>query len=186
MASRTNLIGAALFLAALFHLSAAATTHVVGDGTGWRIPNGGAQFYTSWASSRSFAVGDTLLFNFINGAHDVAKVSKAGFDSCAAANPMGPIVTNSPARVSLNATGNHYFICAVPGHCDAGQKLSIVVGSAGTATPTSPNSSPVPGAGAPTGSTVPPPSSGETPSSASPLAVGLGVTAFMSIVSFFV
>ncbi|XP_068652037.1 mavicyanin-like [Aristolochia californica] len=184
MASRTSLIGAALFLAALFHFSAAATTHVVGDGTGWTIPNGGAQFYSNWASSQTFRVGDTLVFNFVTGAHDVAQVSKEEFDSCTASNPIGPIIINGPANVPLNATGNHNFICAVGGHCNAGQRLSIVVVSADTTPPTSPNS-PVPDARAPTGSTAPPRSAGNTPSSASPLAVGFGVTAFLSAISFF-
>ena len=47
-------------LAAMLHYSAAQTVHVVGDNTGWTVPQGGAATYTSWASGRQFVVGDTL------------------------------------------------------------------------------------------------------------------------------
>ncbi|MQK22100.1 hypothetical protein EI013_27420, partial [Escherichia coli] len=36
-------------------------------------------------------------------------------------------LTDSPASVSLNQTGQQYFICTVGGHCSSGQKLAINV-----------------------------------------------------------
>ncbi|MQK22458.1 hypothetical protein EI013_29245, partial [Escherichia coli] len=71
-----------LAVATLLHGSAAQTRHVVGDATGWTIPSGGASTYATWASNKTFTIGDTLVFNFANGQHNVAKVTKSAFDAC--------------------------------------------------------------------------------------------------------
>ena len=44
----------------LLQCTAAETVHVVGDSTGWTIPQGGAQAYQTWAASKQFLVGDIL------------------------------------------------------------------------------------------------------------------------------
>lgn len=41
----------------------APVTHVVGDATGWSIPQGGAAFYVNWAAGKTFVVGDSLCKN---------------------------------------------------------------------------------------------------------------------------
>ncbi|CAI0542846.1 unnamed protein product [Linum tenue] len=117
---------AAIAIAALLHSSVAQTTHTVGGNTGWTIPQGGDSVYSNWASGNSFSVGDILVFNFAAGAHDVTQVNKADYDSCSATNPM-MTSTNTPARITLNTSGEHYFICGVPGHCSAGQKVTVNV-----------------------------------------------------------
>ncbi|CAI0629275.1 unnamed protein product [Linum tenue] len=117
---------AAIAIAALLHSSVAQTTHTVGGNTGWTIPQGGDSVYSNWASGNSFSVGDILVFNFAAGAHDVTQVNKADYDSCSASNPM-MTSTNTPARITLNTSGEHYFICGVPGHCSAGQKVTVNV-----------------------------------------------------------
>ncbi|KAI3790284.1 hypothetical protein L2E82_03220 [Cichorium intybus] len=176
----------ALMLAAVqFHDTAAQTTHVVGDALGWNIPPTGPSTYTTWASGQTFSVGDVLLFNFTTGFHDVAEVAQAAYGPCTTSNPIS-IVTNGPARVTLNAPGTHYFICTVGTHCQIGQKLTINV-SVGSATPapapapatpapvspptatpspapstTTPTSSPAPSAGE--ASPISPPTSGQSPS----------------------
>ena len=38
----------------------AQTVHVVGDSTGWTVPQGGAAVYSTWASTQNFVVGDNL------------------------------------------------------------------------------------------------------------------------------
>ena len=46
--------------------AAAQTVHVVGDNIGWTIPQNGAEGYTTWASNKTFMLGDILskfLFN---------------------------------------------------------------------------------------------------------------------------
>ncbi|CAI0629281.1 unnamed protein product [Linum tenue] len=117
---------AAIAIAALLHSSVAQTTHTVGGNTGWTIPQGGDSVYSNWASGNSFSVGDILVFNFAVGIHDVTQVSKANYDACSASDPM-LIATTSPARVTLNSSGEHYFICGFPGHCSAGQKVTVNV-----------------------------------------------------------
>ncbi|XP_057750632.1 blue copper protein-like [Arachis stenosperma] len=136
-----NLVLVVAIVATLLHGSA-ATSHVVGDSTGWTIPSGGASTYTSWASKQTFKQGDTLVFNFANGQHDVAKVTKSAYDACNGTNAI-TTVTTSPATITLNQTGEHYFICAFTGHCAAGQKLAVNVTKASSPSPApQPSSSP--------------------------------------------
>ena len=49
-----------VIVAALVQCMAAQTVHVVGDAMGWGIPNAGASAYATWASSKTFVVGDIL------------------------------------------------------------------------------------------------------------------------------
>ncbi|CAI0629279.1 unnamed protein product [Linum tenue] len=190
---------AAIAIAALLHSSVAQTTHTVGGNTGWTIPQGGDSVYSNWASGNSFSVGDILVFNFAAGAHDVTQVNKADYDSCSASNPM-MTSTNTPARITLNTSGEHYFICGVPGHCSAGQKVTVNVLASTTGSsspspapmvmPPSPSpaprraltpasapspapttvSAPTPSTSPVAGSTSPSPSGSTTPSSPSPTA----------------
>ncbi|KAG5594154.1 hypothetical protein H5410_035386 [Solanum commersonii] len=127
-----------------------AVDHIVGDTMGWTIPSGGPTTYANWASGRTFRVGDTLVFNFTTGVHDVAKVTKSAYDSCSSSGPVS-LITVGPANITLNSTGTEYFICTFGQHCNAGQKLAINVTTSSTTTPspapspaTSPASSPIP------------------------------------------
>lgn len=142
-------------------------TYTVGDTIGWTIPSNGAAAYTTWASRKSFKVGDVLVFNFQLNAHNVEEVTKEKYDSCNSASPIATF-TNPPVRVTLKKTGTHYYICGVAGHCSAGQKLSINVGSGSTSPATSPSPSPETGATPPSASASPSPGSPVTPSSQSP------------------
>ncbi|MED6168039.1 hypothetical protein PIB30_008392 [Stylosanthes scabra] len=168
MARNLMLVLVVAIVATLLHGSAAQTKHVVGDSTGWTIPSGGASFYSTWASKQTFKQGDTLVFNFANGQHNVAKVSKADYDACSASNPI-TTVTTSPATVTLNQTGQHYFICAFTGHCSAGQKLAVtVVGKASSPSPapqpsSSPKASPAPAPSPKSKSPSPTPASAPAP-----------------------
>ncbi|XP_057415457.1 blue copper protein-like [Lotus japonicus] len=179
MARNMNVLLLALLAATtLFHTSSAQTRHVVGDSTGWTIPTGGASFYTNWAANKTFSVGDTLVFNFANGQHNVAKVTKSAFDSCSGSSPV-TLISTGPATVTLTETGVQHFICAFGGHCSAGQKLAVTVvaGKASNNAPApvpAPKSSPVPApksspvsAPAPApATTATPPSSAAVPESA--------------------
>nr|XP_016442869.1 PREDICTED: blue copper protein-like [Nicotiana tabacum] len=143
-----------------------AVDHVVGDSSGWGIPSGGPSTYANWASQRTFGVGDTLVFNFATGAHDVAKVTKSAYDSCSSTGPV-TLITVGPANITLNSTGTEYFICTFGQHCSAGQKLAINVTASSTPTPSpapSPTTTPVPSpVPTPTPTTAPTPSSTPTP-----------------------
>ncbi|CAA7403999.1 unnamed protein product [Spirodela intermedia] len=145
---------------------ALAATFEVGDNQIWSIPSS-PSYYTDWASRQTFAVGDSLVFNFNNGAHDVLEVTRANYDDCTTSNPIATYTTG-PATVELTAAGTRYFICGVNGHCSAGQKMTLTVAAASTpsATPPSPTSS-----GAPTPPTTvasPPTSSTPGPSGSAP------------------
>ncbi|GKC56668.1 cucumber peeling cupredoxin-like protein [Tanacetum coccineum] len=87
----------------------AQTRHVVGDSIGWTIPPNGAGAYTTWAASQPFRVGDTLLFYFTTGMHNVQEVSQSAYGLCTVANPIST-ETNGPATVTLRTAGNHYYI----------------------------------------------------------------------------
>ncbi|KAK7347535.1 hypothetical protein VNO80_22067 [Phaseolus coccineus] len=148
-------------LATLLHGSAAQTRHVVGDSTGWTIPSGGAATYTTWASDKTFTVGDTLVFNFTNGQHDVAKVTKSAYDACNGAATLFTL-TSGPASVVLNETGEQYYICTFGTHCSLGQKLTINVVNRNSATP-SPAPQPSRSGSPPTASPVPTPTQAPAP-----------------------
>ncbi|KAF8393196.1 hypothetical protein HHK36_021437 [Tetracentron sinense] len=162
MALRMGMAGYVLVVvvgAALLHCTAAQTTHVVGDSMGWVIPPGGAAAYTTWASTKKFMVGDTLVFNFTTGEHDVAQVSKTAFDACTSTTTIGSVITTGPANLTLVSEGDHYYICTLGQHCNIGQKLSITVQSSASTSPTpskegpspssTPPSSPAPTSGTP-------------------------------------
>ncbi|XP_065850115.1 uclacyanin 1-like [Euphorbia lathyris] len=144
---------ATIVVAALIQSSSAQTTHTVGGTLGWDIPQGGPTIYSTWAATQNFSVGDVLVFNFANNQHDVTEVNKADYDACTATNSISR-VTTSPASITINGTGEHYFICGILGHCAAGQKLMINVTAATSAPPSQP---PSPSAPAPQPSSVPAP-----------------------------
>ncbi|KAL5697962.1 hypothetical protein ACHQM5_029056 [Ranunculus cassubicifolius] len=176
-----GVIACVVVLVTLLGGASAQTTHVVLDSSGWSIPTT-PNAYTTWAASQTFMVGDILVFNFATGQHDVAQVSKASYDACTSTNVIGSIITNGPANLTLDTAGEHYYICAFNGHCDAGQKLMInVTGSPPTASPPMPSSpsplpspptasspSPTASSPSPSPSTASPPSPSPSPSTASP------------------
>ncbi|OMO57791.1 Plastocyanin-like protein [Corchorus olitorius] len=182
---------AVLGVAAMFQ-GTSAVTYTVGDATGWGIPSN-TDFYDDWNDNKVFHVGDILVFNFTTGAHDVAEVStETAFDNCATA-PANLLFTRTtgPASITLNRTGDHYYICTFGTHCAAGQKVQIEV-EMGTSPPsTTPPTSPTPGA-SPTPATPTTPSGtnstntttsttpSTTPSSASSLVSTLSLV-FVSI-----
>ena len=133
--------GRCLALAALLLVSCASTAtaakYTVGDTSGWTT---GAD-YTTWASDKKIKVGDTLVFNYAGGAHNVAEVSAADYASCSAANALSSDGSGA-TTVALKTAGKHYFICGVTGHCSNGMKLVVNVAAATAASP--PKASPTP------------------------------------------
>ncbi|KAF4398742.1 hypothetical protein G4B88_028105 [Cannabis sativa] len=174
MARKLSMVLFAAFAAvAMFQSSVVATTYTVGDSTSWSIPSS-PNAYSTWAAGKSFKVGDILVFNFMSGQHDVAEVTKANYDSCSGTNPISR-QTSSPLSITLQKTGGHYYICTVPGHCNAGQKLAINVTGASSPAPQparspsptpssspspvmSPNVAPQPSSPSPSSSSSPSPS----------------------------
>lgn len=115
----------AIVVASMEFNSSMATEHVVGDSFGWAVPQNDG-FYANWSLHQTFKTNDVLVFNFPTGLHTVAKVTKAAYDSCNLQNPIS-IHTTGPARITIDSTGNHYYICTVGQHCNSFLKLAITV-----------------------------------------------------------
>ncbi|CAK9329625.1 unnamed protein product [Citrullus colocynthis] len=144
---------AAVVATTVLHAAEAAVFEV-GGGSGWQRPPN-PDFYSSWAAGLNFTVGDVLVFNFPTGGHNVAGVTKDGYDNCNTSNPKF-INATSPFSFTLNTLDDFFFICTVPGHCSAGQKLAIT-NLQQSPPPASPNSPPV------SGDEPPPPTSPDSP-----------------------
>ncbi|XP_057763209.1 mavicyanin-like [Arachis stenosperma] len=96
----------------------------VGDSAGWTII--GNVDYNSWASPKTFHVGDTIIFEYNEEFHNVMRVTHAMYRTC---NTSAPLESYASGNDSIKITkyGHHFFICGVPGHCQAGQKVDINV-----------------------------------------------------------
>ncbi|CAN6802506.1 unnamed protein product [Brassica oleracea] len=112
-----------MIFVAFFGVVVGGTVHNVGDSKGWTMMG---VDYEAWASSRTFQVGDSLVFVYNKHYHDVNKVTPNNFELCEPSNPLERYETGSDT-VTLTKPGVHNFICGVPSHCDIGQKLQIVV-----------------------------------------------------------
>jgi len=132
----------AVLAVALLVVSCAAavqgTNYTVGDTEGWSKPNGNTipdGYLATWASGKTFNAGDTLLFNYNPIAHSVLQVSMSDYTGCVITSPMEKY-TSGNDTVKLAGGTTYYFICGTPGHCSAGQKLSVAT----TGTPAPANS----------------------------------------------
>uniref|UniRef100_A0A8R7P525 Phytocyanin domain-containing protein n=2 Tax=Triticum urartu TaxID=4572 RepID=A0A8R7P525_TRIUA len=151
--------------------------------------------YTTWASDKKIKVGDTLVFSYAGGAHNVAEVSAADYASRSAANVLSSDGSGA-TTIALKTAGKHYFICGVTGHCSNDMKLAVDDVAAATAasspkasptldtpstTPTSPST---PGATPKTPATVPAPPTKQSESGATGLrattVAGLGIAGLVA------
>ncbi|XP_050378246.1 blue copper protein 1b-like [Argentina anserina] len=107
-----------------------AKEYVVGDTDGWTI----GIDYDSWAKGKQFAVGDTLVFKYKEGAHNVIEVKEDEYQQCNP-SPTAKALTTGNDVVKLDAPGKRYFICGIGKHCAMGkQKIAIDVGSSSSST----------------------------------------------------
>nr|XP_043611498.1 mavicyanin-like [Erigeron canadensis] len=100
------------------------TVYTVGDSQGWAILVNSD--YTTWTSSKRFRVGDTLLFHYHPGSHNVIQVNRYNYRSCNTSAPWKTFGTGNDS-FNIKAPGHYYFSCSFPGHCEAGQKLNVRV-----------------------------------------------------------
>ncbi|GMI65006.1 uclacyanin 1 [Hibiscus trionum] len=100
-----------------------ATEFVVGGDDGWKL---GVK-YDDWVKDKQFFAGDTLVFKYKAGAHNVYKVNGDDFKSCTVPsnNSLGSFTGND--TIKLATAGNKWYICGISGHCDGGMKLKITV-----------------------------------------------------------
>jgi hypothetical protein len=132
---------------ALCGVSMAARLYQVGGSAGWTSM--GDVDYHDWAANKKFHVGDTLVFHHNYRFHDVKQVTRQDFKSCNVASPIASYYNHHGYdSLTLNRLGHFYFISAFPDHCQAGQKIDILV-TPETSSPTPPPlSSPISAASA--------------------------------------
>ncbi|CAL9117755.1 unnamed protein product [Musa textilis] len=111
-----------------------AVVYKVGDEVGWTTM--GSPNYTAWAISKTFHKGDTVgnlnacvgfcmaVFEYNNTYHNVLEVRKEDYKACKAASPIATYTSGNDS-IRLKRHGHHFFICGMPGHCEAGQKVDI-------------------------------------------------------------
>lgn len=103
---------------------------------------------------------NVTVFNYGAG-HTVDEVKESDYKSCKTGNSISTD-SSGATTIPLKKSGTHYFICAVPGHCIGGMKLSVKVvskpsSSSSTAPSATPSSSgkPSPSDSTPTTTTTP-------------------------------
>ncbi|EEF35208.1 cucumber peeling cupredoxin [Ricinus communis] len=165
--------------------SAEAVVHVVGDALGWQNPPN-STYYAEWAAARNFTIGDSLVFNFATGAHNVATVTLDDYSDCDTDSSLN-LRNSGPATINLTANGMQYYICTFSGHCSRGQKLAINVVGTGTTTPSTPSPpGTTPSTPSPPGTTVtPPPPPPPSTDSAASVASNVALMMLMSLVVVF-
>ncbi|EYU41504.1 hypothetical protein ABFS82_07G029800 [Erythranthe guttata] len=152
-----------LWLIIVFGASIEATNggvYKVGDSAGWTTI--GNVDYKQWALTKTFQLGDVIVFEYNPQFHNVMQVTHAEYRACNVSSPISTHTTGNDS-ITIDTRGHHFFLCGVPGHCQAGQKVDINVLPLSTSAPATPSGiftpSPVPE------SAVPAPS----PSGAPPL-----------------
>ncbi|WVZ65718.1 hypothetical protein U9M48_015035 [Paspalum notatum var. saurae] len=117
-----------------------ATEYTVGDSAGWTIgPN-----YLAWSQKYNFTAGDTLVFNYVVGQHNVYRVTQDALRSCDPANGTMGIWATGSDLVNLTVPGDYYFLCNITGHCLGGMKFSVAVAAPPPPPPTPPTLPPPP------------------------------------------
>ncbi|CAM6118111.1 unnamed protein product [Calypogeia fissa] len=113
-----------IFTMTTFSLASAAQ-YSVGDAAGWVLNVN----YTDWAAKHTFQEGDTVVFSYPRGEHDVLRVNAQDYNACKASNP---IETDASGQTTFVLQAEpYYFICGFPAHCDEfEQKVSFNVAPA--------------------------------------------------------
>ncbi|KAK6131832.1 hypothetical protein DH2020_034428 [Rehmannia glutinosa] len=101
----------------LYAITCSATVYTVGDNSGWDISTD----IDSWARDKTFAVGDTLLFQYSQ-YHSVSEVTKKNYEGCNTTNVL-QTSSNGNTSFALTEPGDRYFICGNRLHCLGGMKL---------------------------------------------------------------
>ncbi|GMH08420.1 hypothetical protein Nepgr_010260 [Nepenthes gracilis] len=104
--------------------SSLAAVYKVGDAAGWTTI--GNVDYKQWSATKTFHLGDIIRFEYSPQFHNVMQVTHAAYRACNASFPIATHTTGNDTIV-VTKRGHHFFLCGVPGHCQAGQKVDINV-----------------------------------------------------------
>ncbi|KAH9561695.1 hypothetical protein CY35_05G036800 [Sphagnum magellanicum] len=109
-----------LLLGVLLQLQAVAATEYT---VYWSYPNY-ENYFSNWNKGSTYVVGDSIEFLYNAEAHNVVRVNNQQYDDCSTnAQP----VADGATVFRLNEPGMYFFMCTVPGHCEAGMKLQLRV-----------------------------------------------------------
>ncbi|KAH7682055.1 Cupredoxins domain-containing protein [Dioscorea alata] len=116
------------FSTMIFFLFISSSSHAykfnVGGRQGWVLnPN---ETYNHWAERNRFQVNDTLVFKYKKGNDSVLVVNKKDYYSCNINNPIEKFF-DGDTEFMFDHSGPFFFVSGVPGHCNDGQKLNVVV-----------------------------------------------------------
>ncbi|KAI7748332.1 hypothetical protein M8C21_027980 [Ambrosia artemisiifolia] len=103
--------------------SAPHSEFVVGDAKGWRENVD----YKAWAKGKEFYMGDILVFNYIDGKHNVLKVDEHAFNKCIVPKDKNETLASGNDQITLMSMGNIGFISGMGKDCENGMKLLINV-----------------------------------------------------------
>jgi plastocyanin len=91
----------------------------------WDFPTGDK--YYSAVQGKTYYVGDSLKFTYMQEMHNVVKVgSFEDFNKCTMTKPLSPEFADGATSMPLDKPGVHYFICSIPGHCSDGMKIKVL------------------------------------------------------------
>ncbi|MED6114619.1 hypothetical protein PIB30_082084 [Stylosanthes scabra] len=117
---------------------ALGTEHVVGDHHGWAT----GFDYNIWAAQKVFQVGDTLVFRYEVGQHNVYKVNASAYQNCTVPSNHSEALKSGNDVIVLASPGQKWYLCGVGQHCTTGQRLAISVVPRTISSPPTPASDP--------------------------------------------
>ncbi|KAE8694859.1 Stellacyanin [Hibiscus syriacus] len=124
MASKRVMAQASLLLMVAFLRFSHAAVYKVGDSAGWTTI--GNIDYKQWAATKTFKLGDIIIFEYNAQFHNVMRVTHPMYRACNTSAPLATYTTGNDS-INISTKGHHFFFCGVPGHCQAGQKVDINV-----------------------------------------------------------
>ncbi|CAN6677116.1 unnamed protein product [Malus baccata var. baccata] len=123
MALVVRVLALVVAVMAVLEMSSAAV-YKVGDSAGWTTI--GNVDYKQWSATKNFQLGDVIKFEYNSQFHNVIRVTHAMYQSCNASVPLDSYSTGNDS-ITITTKGHHFYMCGVPGHCKAGQKVDINV-----------------------------------------------------------
>ncbi|KAM0943840.1 putative Phytocyanin domain, cupredoxin [Dioscorea sansibarensis] len=148
---------------ALLMAMAAATQFRVGGLKGWTVPTDDAGFYSKWAESNRFQIGDSLLFVYPQGQDTVLHVSQEDYNTCDTSSFIDEFKDGNTV-FTLNSSGPFYFVSGNQENCLKNESLVVVVMAERNNNASAPSLPPSPSLVSP----PPPPSLASPPLMASP------------------
>ncbi|CAL9093428.1 unnamed protein product [Musa textilis] len=140
MASRRMLLAVLVIVAAAaMPQSSMAANYTVGEGDGWHPDYN----YTAWTYGKMFMVGDNLVFNYKQGAHNVMQVGGPDYKACNKSAVAINTFSSGSDVVPLDGQGKRWYICGFADHCSKGQRLVVNVMPASVSPASPPSSSSV-------------------------------------------